>query len=94
MSSHSEAAFDLEESFRRAEAARGMSMDVSRVLGIDSWPVEALMSGASSPPPAVPLALPGLTQPVRLSLQLTGNIGTGHLVAEALICCKRGQPKA
>lgn len=46
--SHSEAAFDLEESFRRAEAARGMSMDVSRVLGIDSWPVEALMSGVAS----------------------------------------------
>lgn len=38
-------AFDLEESFRRAEAARGMSMDVSHVPGVESWPVDALMSG-------------------------------------------------
>ena len=44
-SSHSEATFDLEESFRRAEAARAMSMDASRVPGIESWPVDCLMSG-------------------------------------------------
>ena len=43
--SQAEAAFNLEESFRRAEAARAMSMDASRVPGIDSWPVDAILSG-------------------------------------------------
>lgn len=38
------AAFDLEESFRRAAAARAMSMDASRVPGVDSWPVDGFAS--------------------------------------------------
>lgn len=46
--SQAEAAFNLEESFRRAEAARAMSMDASRVPGIDSWPVDAILSGSNT----------------------------------------------
>lgn len=36
---------DLEESFRRAEAARAMSMEISHVPGIESWQVKGLNTG-------------------------------------------------
>jgi len=42
--------FNIEESFRRAEAARAMSMDVSHVPGVESWPVPHLLTGILPPP--------------------------------------------
>lgn len=46
-SSHPDPAFDLEESFRRADAARAMSMDVSHVPIVDSWHVKGLNTGTT-----------------------------------------------
>ena len=44
--------FSIEDSFRRAEAARAMSMDASHVPGVEGWPVpHALLTGILPFPP-------------------------------------------